>query len=170
MGITIREIVEEIGGGIDGRAAASRPCRSAARPAAACRRSLADTPIDYEALRQTGAIMGSGGLVVLDDRDCMVDIARFFLSSPRTSRAASAPSAASGRSACSRSSTGCARARAGRGDLEELAELADRVTRTSLCGLGQTAPNPVLTTLRYFRDEYEAHLRGDAVRPASARR
>ena len=80
MGITIREIVEDIGGGVlEGRPAASRPCWSAGRRAAASRRSLADTPIDYEALASTGAIMGSGGLVVLDDRDCAVEIARYFL-------------------------------------------------------------------------------------------
>ena len=121
--------------------------------------SLGDTPVDYEALRRSGAIMGSGGLVVLDDRDCMVDIARFFL-----------------RFTCHESCGKCTFCRIGTQrmleildrlcegegraeDLENLAELADRVSRTSLCGLGQTAPNPVLTSRRYFRAEFEAHVR-----------
>jgi NADH-quinone oxidoreductase subunit F len=120
---------------------------------------LGDTPVDYEALRESGAIMGSGGMVVLDDRDCMVDIARFFL-----------------RFTCNESCGKCTFCRIGtrrmleildrlcegegrEPDLGLLAELADRVARTSLCGLGQTAPNPVLTALRYFRDEFEAHVR-----------
>ena len=120
--------------------------------------SLADTAVDYEALAETGTIMGSGGLVVLDDRDCMVDIARYFL-----------------RFTCEESCGKCTFCRVGtrrmleildrlcegegrQGDIEALEELADRVRRTSLCGLGQTAPNPVLTGLRYFRREFEEHL------------
>ena len=124
------------------RAGRSRPCRSAVPRAAASRASLADTPVDYEALAETGAIMGSGGLVVLDDRDCMVEIARFFLRFTATSRAASARSAASARKRMleilDRLCAGQGRAE----DLGNLAELADRVSRTSLCGLGQTAPEP----------------------------
>jgi NADH-quinone oxidoreductase subunit F len=121
--------------------------------------SLGETPVDYEALAQSGAIMGSGGLVVLDDRDCMVEIARFFLDFT-----------------CHESCGKCTFCRigtmrmleildrlcAGEGraeDLANLAELAERVARTSLCGLGQTAPNPVRTAMRYFREEFEAHVR-----------
>jgi NADH-quinone oxidoreductase subunit F len=158
MGITIREIVEDIGGGIKG----GRPFKAVQMggPSGGCvPASLADTPIDYEALTKTGAIMGSGGMVVLDDRDCMVDIARFFL---QFTQAESCGKCTFCRIGTKRMLEILDRLCEGRGrptDLEELADLADRVKRTSLCGLGQTAPNPVLTTLRYFRDEYEAHLR-----------
>ena len=157
MGVTIREIVEDQGGGV----APGRQLKAVllGGPSGGCLpESLADTPVDYEALAQTGAIMGSGGMVVLDDRDCIVDIARYFL-----------------QFTCEESCGKCTFCRIGtrrmleilerlcagdgrQGDLEALEELADRVRRTSLCGLGQTAPNPVLTALRYFRDEFEAHL------------
>ncbi len=157
MGATIREIVEGHGGGV----APGRKFKAVqlGGPSGGCLpASLADTPVDYEALAETGAIMGSGGMVVLDDRDCMVDIARYFLEFT-----------------CEESCGKCTFCRIGtrrmleilerlcagegrQGDLESLEELADRVHRTSLCGLGQTAPNPVKTALRYFREEFEAHL------------
>jgi NADH-quinone oxidoreductase subunit F len=157
MGITIRQIVEELGGGV----APGRRFKAVqlGGPSGGCLpASLADTAVDYEALAETGTIMGSGGLVVLDDRDCMVDIARYFL-----------------RFTCEESCGKCTFCRVGtrrmleilnrlcegegrQGDIEALEELADRVRRTSLCGLGQTAPNPVLTGLRYFRREFEEHL------------
>ncbi|MBU0638390.1 MAG: 4Fe-4S binding protein [Planctomycetes bacterium] len=157
MGITIREIVEEIGGGIkDNR---QFKAVQIGGPSGGCVPAhLADTPIDYEALAETGAIMGSGGLVVLDERDCMVDIARYFL---RFTQAESCGKCTFCRVGTMRMLEILERLCEGNGkagDLETLAELADRVKRTSLCGLGQTAPNPVLTTLKYFRDEYEAHL------------
>jgi NADH-quinone oxidoreductase subunit F len=158
MGVSFREIVEDLGGGVPkGR---TLKAVQLGGPSGGCLpASLGATPVDYEALRESGAIMGSGGLVVLDDRDCMVDIARFFL-----------------RFTCHESCGKCTFCRIGtqrmleilerlcegegrEEDLENLAELADRVSRTSLCGLGQTAPNPVLTSLRYFREEFEAHVR-----------
>ena len=158
MGTTIREIVDDLGGGVpEGR---TLKAVQLGGPSGGCLPArLADTPVDYEALRETGAIMGSGGLVVLDDRDCMVDIARFFV-----------------RFTCHESCGKCTFCRIGTRrmleildrmaegegrpeDLAELEELADRVSRTSLCGLGQTAPNPVMTAMRYFRDEFEAHVR-----------
>jgi NADH-quinone oxidoreductase subunit F len=157
MGITIREIVEEIGGGIQN----GRPFKAVqiGGPSGGCiPASLADTPVDYEAIPATGAIMGSGGLVVLDDRDCMVDIARFFL---RFTQAESCGKCTFCRIGTKRMLEILDRLCAGRGlpdDLDKLEELAAFVSRGSLCGLGQTAPNPVITTLRYFREEYEAHL------------
>jgi len=121
---------------------------------------LADTAVDYEALMQVGAIMGSGGLVVLDETDCMVDIARYFLQFTQNQSC--------GR--CTFCRIGTRRmleildklcAGQGRpGDLDNLEGLASAVKQGSLCGLGRTAPNPILTTMRYFRDEYEAHLEG----------
>jgi NADH-quinone oxidoreductase subunit F len=157
MGITIREVVEDIGGGIrHGRAFKAVQLGG---PSGGCIPArLADTPIDYDALAETGAIMGSGGLVVLDDRDCMVDIARFFL---KFTQAESCGKCTFCRIGTKRMLEILERLCQGQGrsdDLDKLETLADYVSRGSLCGLGQTAPNPVLTTLRYFRDEYEAHL------------
>ena len=157
MGITIRQVVEEIGGGIkNGR---QFKAVQLGGPSGGCIPArLADTPIDYDALTRTGAIMGSGGLVVLDDRDCMVDIARFFL---RFTQAESCGKCTFCRIGTKRMLEILERLCAGEGrrdDLEKLETLADYVSRGSLCGLGQTAPTPVATTLRYFREEYEAHL------------
>jgi NADH-quinone oxidoreductase subunit F len=157
MGITIREIVEDIGGGIqDGRRFKAVQIGG---PSGGCLpERLADTPIDYDALARTGAIMGSGGLVVLDERDCMVDMARFFL---RFTQAESCGKCTFCRIGTKRMLEILERLCEGRGhadDIRKLETLVDYVSRGSLCGLGQTAPNPVATTLRYFRDEYEAHL------------
>ncbi len=157
MGITIREVVEDIGGGIkDGR---KLKAVQLGGPSGGCiPERLADTPIDYEALASTGAIMGSGGLVVLDDRDCMVDLARFFL---HFTQSESCGKCTFCRIGTKRMLEILERLCAGQGrpgDLENLELLAGHVGRGSLCGLGQTAPNPVLTTLRYFPEEYQAHL------------
>jgi ferredoxin len=121
---------------------------------------LADTPVDYEALAEVGAIMGSGGLVVLDDSDCMVDIARYFL---RFTQDQSCGKCTFCRIGTRRMLDIMDRICSGEGkpgDLEELEKLAITVRAGSICGLGGTAPNPVLSTLRYFRQEYEAHLEG----------
>lgn len=159
MGITIREIVEEIGGGV----APGRQFKAVqiGGPSGGCLpASLADTPVDYEALAAAGAIMGSGGLVVLDDRDCMVDIARYFLQFTQDQSCGKCTFCRVGTrrllDILDRLCTGEGQ----RGDLEKLEALCHWVKQGSLCGLGQTAPNPVLTTLRYFREEYEAHLQG----------
>ena len=157
MGITIREVVEEIGGGIrNGRQfKAVQLCG----PSGGCIPArLADTPIDYDALAQTGAIMGSGGLVVLDDRDCMVDIARFFLKFTQAESCGKCTFCRIGTKRMLEILERICEGKGRPGDLEKLEMLADYVGRASLCGLGQTAPNPVLTTLRYFREEYEAHV------------
>jgi NADH-quinone oxidoreductase subunit F len=158
MGITIREIVERIGGGIkNGRRFKAVQLGG---PSGGCiPEHLADTPVDYDAIPRTGAIMGSGGLVVLDDRDCMVDIARFFL---HFTQAESCGKCTFCRIGTKRMLEILERLCAGRAyadDIDRLETLADYVSRGSLCGLGQTAPNPVATTLRYFRDEYEAHAK-----------
>jgi NADH-quinone oxidoreductase subunit F len=158
MGITIRQVVEEIGGGV--RNGRQFKAVQLGGPSGGCIPArLADTPIDYDALSQTGAIMGSGGLVVLDDHDCMVDIARFFL---RFTQAESCGKCTFCRIGTKRMLEILDRLCEGHGradDLEKLETLADYVSRGSMCGLGQTAPNPVITTLKYFRGEYEAHLR-----------
>jgi NADH-quinone oxidoreductase subunit F len=158
MGITIREIVEDIGGGVpDGR---SFKAVLIGGPSGGCIPSgLAGTRVDYEELASSGAIMGSGGLVVLDDRDCMVEIARYFL---QFTQDESCGKCTFCRIGTRRMLEILERICAGKGrmaDLQALEDLGDRVRKGSLCGLGQTAPNPALTTLRYFREEYQAHVR-----------
>ncbi len=159
MGITIREIVDEIGGGVkDGR---EFKAVQLGGPSGGCIPArLARTPIDYDALSETGAIMGSGGLVVLDDRDCMVDMARFFLQFTQTESCGKCTFCRIGTKRMLEILERLCAGQGRRDDLGKLEELADYVTRGSLCGLGQTAPNPVLTTLKYFHEEYEAHLDG----------
>ena len=134
------------------------PCRIGGPSGGCIPEWLADTPVDYENLPKTGAIMGSGGMVVLDDHDCMVDIARFFL---HFTQSESCGKCTFCRIGTKRMLEILDRICAGKGRAEDIANLetlADYVSRGSLCGLGQTAPNPVATTLRYFREEYEAHI------------
>jgi NADH:ubiquinone oxidoreductase subunit F (NADH-binding)/NADH:ubiquinone oxidoreductase subunit E len=159
MGTTIREIVEDIGGGaLPGRRFKAVQIGG---PSGGCVPArLADTPVDYESLREVGAIMGSGGLVVLDDTACMVDIARYFL---QFTQDQSCGKCTFCRIGTRRMLDILDRLVAGKGqrqDLAQLEHLSRQVGAGSLCGLGKTAPNPVLSTLRYFRDEYEAHLQG----------
>jgi NADH-quinone oxidoreductase subunit F len=157
MGTTLREVVYDIAGGIPG----DKPFKAVqiGGPSGGCiPAELLDTPIDYDSLRQAGSMMGSGGLIVMDEDNCMVDAARFFLDF-------------STKESCGK----CTMCRlgtlqmlhileditAGQGKIEDidlLLRLAEDVKIGSLCGLGKTAPNPVLTTIRYFRDEYEAHI------------
>ena len=157
MGMTIRELLEGIGGG--SRSGLPLKAVQLGGPSGGCLPAhLFDTPIDYESLRHTGAIMGSGGLVALDESRCMVDIARYFLAFTQHESCGKCTFCRLG---TKRMLEVLDRIRAGegrRGDLELLESLGAEVTRGSLCGLGRTAPNPVLTTLRFFRAEYEAHL------------
>jgi NADH-quinone oxidoreductase subunit F len=159
MGTTLRQIVEDIGGGVT----AGRKFKAVqiGGPSGGCvPASLADTPVDYESLRDIGAIMGSGGLVVLDDTACMVDIARYFLQFTQNQSCGKCLFCRIGTKRMLELLELLCAGKAGRQHLAELESLAPQVTQASLCGLGKTAPNPVLTTLRYFRDEYEAHLEG----------
>jgi NADH-quinone oxidoreductase subunit F len=158
MGITLREIVENIGGG----SGTGRPVKAVQTggPSGGCiPASLFDTRIDYEELNRTGAIMGSGGMVVMDDTACMVDIARFFLSFTRKESCGKCTFCRIGIQRMLELLTRITEGQGTVADLQLLEELAGKVKAASLCGLGQTAPNPVLTTLRYFRNEYEAHIR-----------
>ena len=159
MGITIREIVEEIGGGMkDGRRFKALQIGG---PSGGCiPEEHADTPVDFEALTSVGAIMGSGGLVVLDDTDCMVDIARYFLAFTQDQSCGKCTFCRVGTRRMLDILERLCEGKGVEGDLEELEDVARSVMAGSLCGLGRTAPNPVLSTLRYFRHEYEAHLQG----------
>jgi len=157
MGVTIRQIVEEIGGGIAG----GRRFKAVqvGGPSGGCvPERLADTPVDYEALTGVGAIMGSGGLVVLDEDDCMVDIARYFLEFTQDQSCGRCTPCRIGTRRMLDILNRLAEGQGAKGDLEELESLALFIKKASLCGLGKTAPNPVLSTLHYFREEYEAHL------------
>ena len=157
MGVTIREIIEEIGGGIvEGL---RLKAVQVGGPSGGCvPAELTDVPVDYETLNGVGAMMGSGGMVALDESDCMVDIARYFLEFTQNQSCGKCTFCRIG---TRRMLDILERLCAGQGrkeDLKELEHLAQMVQSTSLCGLGKTAPNPVLSTMKYFRDEYEAHL------------
>jgi len=159
MGITLREIVEDIGGGVAG--GKKFKAVQIGGPSGGCVPEwLADTPVDFQSLDEVGAMMGSGGLVVLDETDCMVDISRYFLAFTQSESCGKCTFCRVGTKRMldilNKICTGKGSVR----DLEELETLAGWTKKGSLCGLGQTAPNPVLSTLRYFRDEYEAHIHG----------
>ena len=157
MGMTIRDVIFKLGGGIKNNKRFKAV--QLGGPSGGCiPEFLSDTIVDYDSVNATGAIMGSGGMVVMDETTCMVDVAKFFLDFT-----------------CKESCGKCTFCRMGtkrmleildritnglgeEGDLDKLEELAYQIKDNSLCGLGQTAPNPVLTTIRYFRDEYEAHI------------
>jgi NADH:ubiquinone oxidoreductase subunit F (NADH-binding)/NAD-dependent dihydropyrimidine dehydrogenase PreA subunit len=159
MGTTIQHVVEKIGGGVTGGRAFKAV--QIGGPSGGCiPASLADMQIDFEALSSAGAMMGSGGLIVLDDRDCMVDLAHYFLS---FSQSQSCGKCTFCRIGTRRMLELLDKIRNGQGvptDLKHLEQLAHSIQAGSLCGLGRTAPNPVLTTMRYFREEYEAHING----------
>jgi NADH-quinone oxidoreductase subunit F len=159
MGTTIREIVEDIGGGaLPGRRFKAVQIGG---PSGGCVPArLADTPVDYESLREVGAIMGSGGLVVLDDTACMVDIARYFLQFTQDQSCGKCTFCRIGTRRMLDILDRLVTGKGQRQDLAQLEHLSRQVGAGSLCGLGKTAPNPILSTLRYFRDEYEAHLQG----------
>jgi len=157
IGLPLRDMIFEVGGGIKhGRAFKAVQMGG---PSGGCiPASKLDTRIDYEDLRATGAIMGSGGMVVVDETTCMVDLTRFFL---EFTQSESCGKCVPCRIGTRKMLDTVRRFTHGEGepdDLAKLPELAEMVRVTSLCGLGQTAPNPVLTTMRYFRDEYEAHV------------
>ncbi|MGI5816958.1 MAG: NADH-quinone oxidoreductase subunit NuoF [Armatimonadota bacterium] len=157
MGVTLREIIFDLGGGVpEGR---KFKAAQTGGPSGGClSANYLDTPIDYDSLREAGAIMGSGGLIVMDDTSCMVDIAKFFLTFTQDESC--------GRCTPCREGTRrmleiLERITLGKGeerDFERLQRLCDATTRASLCGLGQTAANPVLSTLRHFGEEYQAHI------------
>ncbi|TYP52447.1 NADH-quinone oxidoreductase subunit NuoF [Thermosediminibacter litoriperuensis] len=158
MGLSLKDVIFKIGGGIknDKKIKAVQ----LGGPSGGCiPESLLDTPVDYESIVKTGAIMGSGGMIVMDETTCMVDMARFFLDFTRKESCGKCTHCRLGTKRMLEILERICEGRGEESDLELLEELAVNVKGGSLCGLGQTAPNPVLTTLRYFRDEYEAHIK-----------
>ena len=157
MGITMHQIVHDIGGGIAGQL--KLKAVQVGGPSGGCvPANLAHIPVDFEALKEVGAMMGSGGLVVLDETDCMVDIARYFLDFTQNQSCGKCTFCRIGTRRMLDILERLCNGQGKKTDIEELEHLAQMVKRTSLCGLGKTAPNPVLSTIKYFRDEYEAHL------------
>ncbi len=158
MGATLKEIIYDIGGGIPG----GKECKAAqlGGPSGGCiPREHFDVPIDYESLLELGSMMGSGGMVICDEDTCMVEFARFFMNFVQEESCGKCVPCRLGTRAMLEVLTRITEGRGGDGDIEYLLELGEQVKESSLCGLGQTAPNPVLSTIRYFRDEYEAHIR-----------
>jgi NADH-quinone oxidoreductase subunit F len=157
MGISLRELIFDIGGGIpDGK---SFKAAQIGGPSGGCiPAEHLDVPIDYESLRSLGAIVGSGGLVVADEDTCMVDFARYFMMFTQEESCGKCVPCRVGTKAMLATLERICAGHGQPGDVDYLLELGQEIKRSSLCGLGQTAPNPVLSTIRYFRDEYEAHI------------
>lgn len=158
MGTTLGTIIFEIGGGIRG----GRKFKAAQSggPSGGCiPKEFLNTPVDYESLKALGSIMGSGGLIVMDDSTCMVDLARFFLDFVQDESCGKCPPCRIGTKRMLEIVERITRGQGRPGDIELLEDLGSQISTAALCGLGQTAPNPVLSTIRYFRDEYEEHIR-----------
>jgi NADH:ubiquinone oxidoreductase subunit F (NADH-binding)/(2Fe-2S) ferredoxin/NAD-dependent dihydropyrimidine dehydrogenase PreA subunit len=158
MGTTLREVVYGVGGGIkDGK---RLKAVQTGGPAGGCMpESALDTPIDYDSLAAAGSIMGSGGMIVMDEDNCMVNVARFFIEFTQDESCGKCTPCREGTKRMLEILTRITEGKGVEGDVEKLLRLADTVKRSSLCGLGQAAPNPVLSTIRHFRAEYDAHIR-----------
>lgn len=158
MGLTLGELVLEVGGGIPGGRAFKAV--QIGGPSGGCLpASLSHVPVDYESLKEHGAIMGSGGLIVMDEETCMVEVARFFLDFTQKESCGKCTFCRVGTKRMLEILTRIVEGKGTLGDLDVLMDLGQKIKSHSLCGLGQTAPNPVLTTLRYFQEEYEAHVK-----------
>jgi NADH:ubiquinone oxidoreductase subunit F (NADH-binding) len=158
MGISLRELIEGIGGGAlnDKKLKAVQT----GGPSGGCiPESLWHLPVDYDSLREAGSMMGSGGMIVMDENTCMVDMARYFLNFSQFESCGKCTACREGVRRMYEILDYITRGYGQEGDIELLEELGQSVKAGSLCGLGQTAPNPVLTTIRYFREEYEAHIK-----------
>ncbi|MBA7633243.1 Ion-translocating oxidoreductase complex subunit C [subsurface metagenome] len=158
IGIPIRKVVSDIGGGVP-RGRKFKAVQMGGPSGGCVPERYLDLPVDYGSLESIGAIMGSGGMVVMDETTCLVDIARYFLAFTQAESCGKCVPCRLGTKRMLEILTRITEGKGVEGDIELLTELAEEVKDTALCGLGQTAPNPVLSTIRYFRDEYEAHIR-----------
>jgi NADH:ubiquinone oxidoreductase subunit F (NADH-binding)/Pyruvate/2-oxoacid:ferredoxin oxidoreductase delta subunit len=158
LGTPLRTIIEDIGGGcLEGK---QFKAVQTGGPSGGCiPAQLLDTPVDYEHLAEAGSIMGSGGMVVMDEDSCMVDVARYFLSFTENESCGKCVPCRMGTQHLLNLLTDITEGRGQPEQLEQMQQIGDTMKKASLCGLGQTAPNPVLTTLRYFEDEYRAHIK-----------
>jgi NADH:ubiquinone oxidoreductase subunit F (NADH-binding)/(2Fe-2S) ferredoxin len=158
MGISLRYLIEDIGGGVSN--GKKLKAVQTGGPSGGCiPETLWHLPVDYDSLREAGSIMGSGGMIVMDESTCMVDIARYFLNFSKFESCGKCTACREGVQRMYEILDYITRGYGREGDIEVLKELGAAVKASSMCGLGQTAPNPVLTTIRYFRDEYEAHIK-----------
>ncbi len=157
MGTTLREIVYDIGGGI-GKGRKFKAAQLGGPSGGCIPAKYLDSEIDYDSVQQIGAIMGSGGLIVMDENTCMVDIARYFLEFVQAESCGKCTPCRVGTKKMLQTLQDICNGQAKLEDLDQLEQLAEHIKKGSLCGLGQTAPNPVLSTLRHFRDEYEEHI------------
>ena len=159
MGITINEIVNEIGGGVKDKGRVFKAVQMGGPSGGCIPHTMGDLKIDYNEITKTGAIMGSGGMVVMDDSTCMVDVAKFFLTFTQNESCGKCTFCRIGTKRMLEILERITEGKGEEGDIALLEDLSHKIRYSSLCGLGQTAPNPVLTTLKYFRDEYESHIR-----------
>ena len=163
MGITLRHLIEDIGGSASN--GKKLKAVQTGGPSGGCiPESLWHLPVDYDSLRSAGSIMGSGGMIVMDETTCMVDIARYFLNFSRGESCGKCTSCREGVQRMYEILDYITRGYGREGDIDLLEELGEAVKAGSLCGLGQTAPNPVLTTMRHFRHEFEDHIRAHRCR------
>ena len=158
MGITLREMVFDIGGGIP-NGKAFKAVQTGGPSGGCIPDSLLDLSIDYESLKKVGSIVGSGGMIVMDEDNCMVEVARYFLAFTQAESCGKCPPCREGTLHMLNILTEITEGNGKEGDIELLEAMAPRIADASLCALGQTAPNPVLTTIKHFRDEYEAHIK-----------
>jgi NADH-quinone oxidoreductase subunit F len=168
MGITLDEIIHDVGGGT-GTKRQVKAVQMGGPSGGCVPRSLFQTKIDYDEVTKTGAIMGSGGMVVMDETTCMVDVARYFLNFTQLESCGKCTFCRIGTTRMLEILTRICDGHGVPEDIPVLEDLAQQIRTTSLCGLGQTAPNPVLTTLRYFRDEYESHIHDKKCRAGKCR-
>ncbi len=168
MGTTLREIVYDIGGGIpNGR---EFKAAQTGGPSGGCiPKEHLDVPIDYDSLKAIGSMMGSGGLIVMDESKCMVDIAKFYLDFTVSESCGKCTPCRIGTKRMHEMLTRICEGKGEEGDIEKLETLANYICKSSVCGLGQSAPNPVLSTLRYFRDEYEEHIKDKKCRAGACK-
>ncbi len=158
LGITLREMIYDLGGGIIGDRAIKAV--QTGGPSGGCiPEEFLDTPVDYDSLAALGSIMGSGGMIVMDEKDCMVNVAKYFLDFTRDESCGKCTPCREGTLRLMEMLEAITEGRGQEGDIDKLIKMSELIKKTSLCGLGATAPNPVLTTIKYFRDEYEAHIR-----------
>jgi NADH:ubiquinone oxidoreductase subunit F (NADH-binding)/(2Fe-2S) ferredoxin len=158
LGITLREMIFGLGGGIS-KDRAFKAVQTGGPSGGCIPAEYLDTPVNYDSLAALGSIMGSGGMIVMDDQDCMVNVAKYFLEFTRDESCGKCTPCREGTLRLYEMLEAVTEGRGREGDIEELERMARLIKKTSLCGLGATAPNPVLTTIKYFRDEYEAHIR-----------
>ena len=157
MGMTLREIVMDIGGGVP-KGKKLKAIQTGGPSGGCIPESMLDIPVDFDELDKVGSMMGSGGMIVMDETNCMVDIARYFISFLEGESCGKCVPCREGLKRMREILTGITEGRGEEEDIERLEHLSETLTDSALCGLGQTAPNPVLTSIRYFRDEYQAHI------------